>query len=82
MNKQTFADGVGAVGVRESVVRIDLVSYPPAGQTDDQGQPIPVFARRLFMSVPDLAATYENLRKVMDEMVRKGFLVKNQEADE
>ena len=78
MHDQSFADEVGGINIRDGVVRIDLVSYPPAAR-DDEGNPAPIFCGRLVMTIPDMLRSYDKMRGVMKKLVDQGMVIRNQE---
>ncbi len=69
-----FADEVGAIVIRDGIVRIDLITYPPAS-VDTEGNPAPVFTQRILMTIGDLMRSYESMRKVVQKLVDDGVLV-------
>jgi hypothetical protein len=71
MEEQTFADGIGAIAVVGTTVRIDLFALSPS-ERDANGKPKPVIQRRLIMTVEGFLHAAGKMSEVAEAISKIG----------
>ncbi|HEY0106459.1 MAG TPA: hypothetical protein VGB91_10275 [Rhizomicrobium sp.] len=64
MDDQIFADGIGAITIIGTTLRIDFVTLSPT-ERDASGQPKAMFRQRIIMSVEGFLRTGGKLQEAM-----------------
>jgi hypothetical protein len=71
MDDQTFADGIGAIAVVGTTVRIDFFALSPS-ERDANGKPKPIMQRRLIMTVEGFLHAAGKMQEVAEAISKIG----------
>ena len=73
MNDQIFADGIGAISVIGTTVRLDFVTLSPT-ERDEKGQPKTVFCQRVVMGMDGFLRSAQKYQEALQALQKMGAL--------
>ena len=74
MTAYSYVDGIGAISLADGVVRFDLMSITSI----QDGKAVAARSGGLAMSLPAMIKVHEQLGQMINELVKKGVLQKNE----
>lgn len=80
MNQEIFADGISAVHVTGSLVRIDLMTVQPHLKSDN-GQPVVEVDKRLIMPLEGFVQSLAVQQNIVKQLIEAGVLKQNPPED-
>lgn len=80
MNQEIFADGVSAVHVTGSLVRIDLMTAQPHLKSDN-GQPVVDISKRIIMPLEGFIQSFSVQENIIKQLIEAGVLKQNPPAE-
>lgn len=79
MNQELFVDGISAIHVTGSLVRIDCVSIQPQ-LSSQNGQPVVEINRRIIMPIEGFIEAFGLQQKIVRQLIDAG-IVKQESGD-
>ena len=73
MDDQVFADGIGAISIIGTTVRLDFVSLSPT-ERDEKGQPKTVFTQRVVMGMDGFLRSAQKFQEALQALQKMGAL--------
>lgn len=80
MNKEIFADAIGAVHVTGNLVRIDLMTLQHHLKSEN-GQPVYDIGKRIIMPLEGFVQSLAVQENIVKQLIDAGMLKKNQEPE-
>ena len=71
MNDQVFADGIGAISIIGTTVRLDFISISPTVR-DEKGQPQTVFTQRVVMGIDGFLRSAQKFQEALQVLQKMG----------
>ena len=75
MTAYSYVDGIGAISLADGVVRFDLMSITSI----QDGKAVAARSGGLAMSLPAMIKVHDQLGQMINELVQKGVLQKNEQ---
>ena len=75
MTAYSYVDGIGAISLADGVVRFDLMSITGI----QEGKAVAARSGGLAMSLPAMIKVHDQLGQMINELVQKGVLQKNEQ---
>lgn len=79
MSDEIFADGIGAITVTGSVVRVDLLTMA-VNDKDEEGRLKPQFKQRVIFPIEGFANATEAMVQLRQQLLDRGVLTRNGDA--
>jgi hypothetical protein len=73
MDEQVFADGIGAISIIGTTVRLDFVSISPT-ERDEKGQMKTVFTQRVVMGIDGFLRSTQKIQEALQALQKMGAL--------
>ena len=73
MDEQIFADGIGAISIIGTTVRLDFISLSPT-ERDEKGQPKTVFTQRVVMGMDGFLRSAAKFQEALQALQKMGAL--------
>jgi hypothetical protein len=77
MAENNYSDGVRSIQILDGVVRMELIELQAA---EDGAAPKPQTIGTLSMALPGFLRTYDQMTQVINQLIEKGVLKKNDTA--